>query len=214
MPAKKLIRVLLVDDHHIVRQGIRSSLQEHAEIRVVGEAINGRMALEKAKELSPDVILMDINMPEMNGSEATKLIQEKFPKIKVIALTVHDNEEYMREILGSGAQGYLLKNTTPEQLVLAIKSVAAGDAFFSPSVSRLMLEKFKDETKPAEKKLITAREKQVLALMVNGNSSKEIASQFNIGVRTVETHRAQLLKKLGARNSIELCRIALEQKLV
>lgn len=213
MPAQKPIRVLLVDDHDIVRRGIRSSLQEEAQIRVVGEARNGKLALEQIKKLLPEVVLMDLNMPEMSGSEATKIIQEKFPKIKVIALTVHDNEEYVREILASGARGYLLKNTTPEQLILAIKSVAEGNAFFSPSVSRLMLEQFKGEEK-GEASLMTRREKQVLALLVGGQSNKEIANRFNLSVRTVETHRAQLLKKTGARNSVELCRIAIEKKLV
>lgn len=214
MRAKKTIRVLLVDDHHIVRKGIRSSLQEHPEISVVGEASNGKIAVEKASELSPDIILMDINMPEMSGSKATKIIQDRFPKIKIIALTVHDNQEYVKEILDSGAQGYLLKNTTPEQLVLAVKSVAEGGAFFSPSVSRLMLEHYKTEAKGSKKSAITPREKQVLAMLVDGNSNKEMAAHFNLGVRTIETHRAQLLKKTGARNSIELCRLAIEQKLI
>ena len=213
MPFSQKIRVLLVDDHHIVREGIRSSLQEHPEFLVVGEATNGKAAIDKAQELSPHVILMDINMPVMSGAESTKIIRDRFPKIKVIALTVHDNEEYVREILSSGAQGYLLKNTTPEQIAFAIKSVAQGDACFSPSVSRMMLEQFKVETKPVLEKTITPREKEVLSLIVSGNSNKEIALHLNISVRTVETHRAQLLKKLGARNSMELCRIAIKQGL-
>ncbi len=214
MPAKKTIRVLLADDHHIVRQGIRASLLDHAEILVIAEAANGKVALQKTKELSPDVVLMDLNMPEMGGLEATKLISQRFPNTKVIALTVHDNAEYVSEILSSGAQGYLLKNTTPEQLVAAIKSVAEGAAFFSPSVSLMMLEQYKTKSAAVEKNPITRREKEVLALIVAGDSNKEISSRLDIGVRTVETHRARMMKKFSARNSVELCRIALEQKLV
>ena len=212
--APKKIRVLLADDHHIVRRGIRASLLEHSDISVVGEASNGKITLQKTKDLSPDVVLMDLNMPEMGGLEATKLISERFPNTKVIALTVHDNEEYVSEILNSGARGYVLKNTTPEQLVVAIKSVAEGGAFFSPSVSRLILEKYKTTSSGAPKETITHREKQVLTRLVIGDSNKEIATHLNIGIRTVETHRARLMKKLSARNSVELCRIAIERKLV
>lgn len=207
------IRVLLVDDHEIVREGIRSSLTDRTTMSIVGEASNGRIALQKTMELAPDIVLMDLNMPIMGGLEATKLIHKRFPKTKVIALTVHDSDEYILEILRSGAQGYVLKNTSPEQLVVAIQSVAEGNAFFSPSVSRLLLEKFTDKIS-APKYLITRREQEVLALMAVGNTNKEIAAHLKIGVRTVETHRAQLMKKLKARNAAEVARIAFERKLV
>lgn len=210
---KQRIRVLLVDDHHIVREGIRSSLMDESAIAIVGEASNGKVALQKIKELAPEVVLMDLNLPVMGGLEATRLISDRYPQTKVIALTVHDSDEYILEILRSGARGYVLKNTSPEQLIMAIKSVAEGNAFFSPSVSRLLLEEFTSKKKlPANS--ITRREKEVLALMAVGNTNKEIASQLDISVRTVETHRAQLMKKLNARNAAELCRIAIERKLV
>jgi DNA-binding NarL/FixJ family response regulator len=211
MPIGPQIRVLLADDHHIVREGIRSSLVDESRITIVGEAANGKITLQKVKELAPDIVLMDLNMPVMGGLEATKLITAQFPKTKVIALTVHDSDEYILEILRSGARGYVLKNTSPEQLVVAIKSVADGHAYFSPLVSKLLLEEFSKKKTAAE---ITAREQDVLALMAKGNTNKEIATHLQIGVRTVETHRAQLMKKLKARNAAELSRIALERKLV
>lgn len=211
MSAKSKIQVLLVDDHQIVREGIRTSLINESALAIVGEATNGKIALEQIRKLKPDVVLMDLNMPVMGGLEATKQITEQFPNTKVIALTVHDSDEYISEILQCGARGYVLKNTSPEQLIIAIKSVAEGNAFFSPSVSRVLLGEFSNKKQTSS---ITPREKEVLAHLAAGNSNKEVAALLKIGVRTVETHRAQLMKKLKARNAAELSRIAIQLKLV
>jgi len=213
MPIKHSIRLLLVDDHQIVREGIRSSLADEEVILIVGEAANGKIALQKIKELKPDVVLMDLNMPVMGGLETTRLISQQFPEIKVIALTVYESNEYVSEILRSGARGYVLKNTSPEQLIAAIKSVKEGNAFFSPSISRLLLEEYTNKKSPPSLP-ITRREQEVLALIAAGHTTKEIAARLDLSVRTVETHRAQLMKKLKARNAAELSRIALERKLV
>lgn len=207
------IRVLLADDHHLVREGIRSSLAEYTSIRIVGESVDGRSALQKTSELSPDIVLMDLNMPVMGGLEATRAIVQRFPDTKVIALTVHDTQEYIAEILRSGARGYLLKNTSPEQLVNAIRCVAEGEAFFSPAVSRMMLQQYSKAT-PDKENLLSHREREVLRFIANGLTSKEIAAQLKIGTRTAETYRARLLKKLGARTSAEAARMAVEQNLV
>lgn len=208
------IKVLLVDDHHLVREGVRSSLAEYTSIRIVGESVDGRSALQKVGELAPDVVLMDLNMPVMGGLEATRAIVEKFPETKVIALTVHDTQEYIAEVLRSGARGYLLKNTSPEQLVTAIRCVADGEAFFSPSVSRLMLLQYAKPAEEQESSLLSGREREVLRYIANGLTSKEIAAKLKIGIRTAETYRARLLKKLGARTSAEAARMAVQQNLV
>ncbi len=210
----RFIRILLCDDHHIVREGIRSSLADYSFISIVGEAGDGKTTVEQARALSPDVVLMDLNMPVMNGLEATRLITEQCPKTKVIALTVHENHEYVAEVLRSGALGYLLKNTSPDQLVAAIMSVADGDAFFSPSVSRLLLQDYRKTSGDAPKDKLSMRELQVLKLIANGHTNKEVATELKIGTRTVETYRARLMKKLNARTAAELSRIAFQRQLV
>lgn len=215
MAGARKIRVLLSDDHRIVREGIRSSLADYDFISIVGEAVDGKTALQKIKDLSPDIVLMDLNMPQMSGLEATKIAREKFPNTKVIALTMHDNKEYVSQILRSGAQGYVLKDTSPEQLVQAIQSVANGEAFFSPSISRILLQDYtrSSSEKPKANRL-SQREEQVLSSIANGRTNKEIAADLAISVRTVETYRARLMKKLKARNIAELTRYAFENKLV
>jgi DNA-binding NarL/FixJ family response regulator len=215
MPAPQKISLLLSDDHRIVREGIRSSLSDYDFISIVGEAADGKAALQKIAELSPDVVLMDLNMPQMSGLEATKIAHAKYPKTKVIALTMHDNHEYVSQILRSGARGYVLKDTSPEELVAAIQSVAAGDAFFSPSISRLVLQEF---TQPTQAKgsatRLSKREEEVLVLITYGKTNKEIAQDLKISIRTVETYRARLMRKVKARNAAELARYALQKKVV
>ena len=216
MSGAKKIRVLLSDDHRIVREGIRSSLAEYDFISIVGEASDGHAALQKIKELSPDIVLMDLNMPGMGGLEATRVARQKFPKTKVLALTMHDNKEYISEILRCGAQGYVLKDTSPEQLVQAIQAVINGDAFFSPSVSRFLLNEFTHRTPStaAPPSNLSKREAEVLGAIAQGNTNKEIAAKLKISTRTVETYRARVMKKTKARNAAELARYAFQHNLV
>jgi two-component system, NarL family, nitrate/nitrite response regulator NarL len=211
------IHLLLVDDHVIVREGIRSTFRNHPEVMIVGDAATGREALAQAKKLSPDVVLMDINMPEMNGLEATAAMRDQFPAVKVIALTVHDSREYVLRILRAGAQGYVLKDASPDELLRAIRAAHSGQAFFSPSVSNIILTTLVAENSERETKAagpLSVREAEVLRSIVKGRTTKEIAQDLNLGVRTVETYRARLMRKLNVRNVAELTRTAIARQLV
>jgi two-component system nitrate/nitrite response regulator NarL len=215
MPERRVIRLLLVDDHALVREGIRSSLLHYPAIVIVGEAGNGREAITKCRELKPDVVLIDLNMPEMGGLEAIPLLLKTCPAARIIVLTVHDAKEYVTQVLHSGAHGYVLKDTSPEELVRAVQSVADGQAFFSPSVSRVLLADYVGGAQTSSaggKPTASAREKQVLQLIAQGKTSKEIAGQFKLSTRTVETYRVRLKRKLNARNVAELLSRAREQR--
>jgi two-component system, NarL family, nitrate/nitrite response regulator NarL len=212
----RFIRLLLADDHRIVREGIRSTLQSYPHIQIVGEVCNGVEAVERACQLKPDVVLMDINMPVMNGIEAMKHLRQRANGVKVIALTMHDSKEYVVKFIRSGANGYVLKDTSPEDLVRAIESVFEGDAFFSPSISRFLLEEIK-ETVPRENSTLmelSRREIEVLRLIAQGYSNKEIARHLNLGVRTIESHRERVMRKLSIRSVAGLTRFALDQGLL
>jgi two-component system nitrate/nitrite response regulator NarL len=217
MKSGRKLKLLLVDDHALVREGIRSSLVHYSSIKPVGEAANGKEALRKCKELRPDVVLMDLNMPEMSGLEATPLIREKFPETKIIALTVHDNKEYIFQILKAGAHGYVLKDTSPGELVRAIESVAQGGAFFSPAVSNVLLQDFVRAAKPQELSSdarLSGREQEVLRSIAHGKTTKEVALELKLSARTVETYRVRLKRKLNARNVAELLNHARKRQLV
>jgi DNA-binding NarL/FixJ family response regulator len=220
MTVPRKVKLLLVDDHALVREGIRSSLVHYPSISVVGEAANGKEAIRRCKELRPDIVLMDLNMPEMGGLEATPLLRKSCPEAKVIALTVHDSKEYVFQILRAGANGYVLKDTSPEELVRAIESVARGEAFFSPGISRILLQDYvhSPDTPPApdpsDAKVVSQREKEVLQLIDQGKTTKEVAQQLKLSARTVETYRVRLKRKLKARNVAELLKHAREQRLL
>ena len=217
MKAERKLKVLLVDDHALVREGIRSSLERYAKIKAVGEAVNGKEALRKCKELRPDVVLMDLNMPEMSGLEATPLIRVSFPETKIIVLTVHDNKEYIFKILRAGAHGYVLKDTSPEELVRAIEAVVQGGAFFSPSVSKVLAEdlvKAANLGDNAAETELSGREQQVLRWIAQGKTTKEVAVELKLSARTVETYRVRLKRKLNARNVAELLNHARKQQLL
>ena len=207
MAAQK-IKLLLADDHAIVRQGIRSSLASFPSISVIGEAQTGKEAVRMTRHLAPDVVLMDLNMPDMSGLEATPLLLKARPTTKVLALTVHDNKEYVFEMLHAGAHGYVLKDTSPEELVRAVEAVMRGQAFFSPRVSSLLLKNFREALSyPSPKNngsRLSGREQQILQSIALGATGKEIASRLKLSVRTVETYRVRLKRKLGARNVAEL----------
>ncbi len=211
------IRVLLAEDHTIVRKGIRSLLDDEAQIEVVGEAGDGREALEKVEDLHPDIVLMDIAMPHMNGLEATRQIKKLFPEVKVIVLTMYTNEEYIFQMLQVGATGYLVKQSAPSELILAIQSVFRGDSYLSPAISTKIVEHLRqsdDTYQESSYNALTTREREILQLIAEGNSNKEIAATLHISEKTVSVHRTNLMRNLGMHKNTELVHYALRQGLI
>ncbi|MBC7235821.1 MAG: response regulator transcription factor [Chloroflexi bacterium] len=213
-----VIRVLLAEDHTIVRKGLCALLSEERHIQVVGEAETGRQALEKTQELRPDIVVMDISMPDMNGAEATRQIKRQFPEIKILVLSMYTNEEYVLRLLRAGASGYVVKQAAPEELLLAIEAIYRGQAFLSPSISRGVIEKFlqaTEEALPPDKfNELTPREREVLQLIAEGCTNQEIANRLHISIRTVETHRANLMKKLDIHTTAELTQYAIRRGII
>lgn len=210
------IRVLIVDDHPMVIAGIKTFLAEYPQIQVIGESINGKEAIERAKTMLPDIILMDISMPVMNGLEATKIINKNLPTIDVIILTMHDDKEYIRQIFQCGAKGYVLKNAPQSDILKAIESVFRGDAFFSPEVSKVLLEEITGERKkPSEvDPTLTQQEEEVLILLVKEFSTKEIADKLCLSPRTVEKYRQNIMDKLHIHTSFGLAKYAIKKGLI
>jgi DNA-binding NarL/FixJ family response regulator len=211
-----MIRVLVVDDHAILRDGIRSILESQEDIIVVGEASNGEEALEFAGNLLPDIVLMDISMPKTNGLEATRLIKERYPQVKVLILTQHDNREYIAPALGAGASGYVLKRSGRREMLNALRQVYEQGAFLTGNVTQEVLKEYSQNghnKKEAEQHL-TDREHQVLNLIVEGKSNKEIALELGISPKTVSVHRTNLMLKLNVQNTVELIRYAANNPLV
>jgi len=209
------IRILVVDDHPIVRRGISMCLNHQTRIQVVGEAADGREALVKVRELRPDVVLMDIDMPQMNGMAVTDLLRREMPDIKVIILSMCSNTEYVMRIIECGARGFVLKEAPPAELVQAIETVHAGQTHFSPDVARVALNhvvRGGSESTPASR--LTNREREVLVHIADGMSNKEIAHHLSIGVRTVETHRERIMRKLDIHTVAGLTRFAIVQGMV
>ena len=210
----KRIRLLLVDDHPIVLDGIKSHLGAQPEFEVVGDASNGQEALRKAKLTLPDVVLMDISMPHMNGLEAMSNLRKQVPDAKVLVLTMHDSKEYLAQIIRLGARGYLLKDCSPAELVQAIKAVHAGEVYFSPAISRVLVEEMVDGKAAADASVplpLTERERQVLSLIAEGLLNKQIADRLGIGVRTIETHRERIMRKLDIHTVAGLTKYAIAQ---
>jgi two-component system response regulator NreC len=212
------IRVFLAEDHTIVRKGIRSLLNGQPDIEVVGEAANGRDAVEQVETLQPDIVLMDITMPELNGLEATRRIKKEHPHIKVLVLTMYTNEEYIHQLLQAGASGYLDKHTAPNELVLAIQSVNRGDPFLSPSISKTIIEEYlrqSDDTHPEDNyDKLSSREREVLQLLAEGHSYKDVAEKLQISVKTVGVHRINIMEKLTISNSAELVKYAIRKGII
>jgi DNA-binding NarL/FixJ family response regulator len=213
-----MIRVLVAEDHTIVRKGLRSLLDVEPDIEVVGEADNGRQAIQQVHELHPDVVLMDITMPELNGLEATRQIKACCPQVQILVLTMHATEEYIFEILRAGASGYLVKQTAVAELVLAIRAVYRGDCFLSPTVSRKIIDCYSRQAEAtlgeARYDRLTGREREVLQLVAEGHSNREIADMLCISIKTVEAHRAHLMDKLDLHNTAELTRYAIARGLI
>jgi DNA-binding NarL/FixJ family response regulator len=211
-----MIRVLVVDDHAILRDGIRSILESQEEIIVVGEASNGEEALEFVSDLLPDVVLMDISMPKTNGLEATRLIKERFSQVKVLILTQHDNREYIAPALGAGASGYVLKRSGRREMLNALRQVHEQGAFLTGNVTQEVLKEYSQNghNKKEDDQRLTDRERQVLNLIVEGRSNKEIALELGISPKTVSVHRTNLMLKLNVQNTVELIRYASNNPLV
>jgi len=198
-----------------VRKGLSSCLALHEQVVVIGEASDGQDGIRKAKELSPDVVLMDIDMPHMNGLSATEVLRRENPNIKVLILSMHRHPEYVMRILQSGAKGYVLKEASPEELVGAIRTVQAGQTFFSPDIARLALNQFVqgpgEGPHPAQ---LSNREREVLVAIAEGLSNKEIACRLGVGVRTVETHRERIMRKLNIHSVAGLTKFAIAKGLI
>ena len=210
---KKRIKLLLVDDHPVVRKGISASLARHEHLSIVGEAANGQEAVRKTRELSPDIVLMDIDMPEMDGLAVTELLRKELPKVKVLILSMHSNTDYVMRIIHSGASGYILKEAATDDLVRAIDMVNAGEAFFSPEVARVALNKYVRGGNDLTAQL-TTREREVLVQIAEGLSNKEIANKLGVGVRTVETHRERIMRKLNIHSVAGLTKFAISKGLI
>ena len=204
------IRVLVVDDHAILRDGICSLLERQEDIRVVGEATNGREAVERVQDLLPDLVLMDVAMPEMNGLEATRQIKARFPQVRVLILTQHDDREYVEPMLRAGASGYVLKRSGGREVINAIRQVYEFGAYLEPSITRQVIDGITQPIpKPAAPDVVlTDRETQVLRHLIDGKSNKEIALILGISPKTISVHRSNLMVKLGARSSFDLMRYA------
>ncbi|HTY37129.1 MAG TPA: response regulator transcription factor [Bacteroidota bacterium] len=214
------IRILLADDHTLIRSGIATLLQSIKEFSIVGEAEDGEDAVHKTSELRPTVVVIDLSMPKLSGIEATKIIKKRYPETNVLVLTMHENEEYVYQILKSGASGYVLKSAGRDELATAIRAAAKGEKFFSPRISQLMAEGY---VKRVEKggqdapKLdvpLTRREREILALVANGFTNQQIADQLFISPRTVDTHRTNIMQKLDIHDLANLVRYAIEHGII
>ena len=209
----KKIRVLLADDHVVVRQGFRLILERQSDMEIVGEAGNGREAVEMAERLQPDILVMDVAMPELNGIEATRRVARQSPRTRVLALSMHKDSVYVREILRAGARGYLLKDAIDRDLLAAVRAVAIGDGYLSPSVSEAVLSDYRRHvTNPID--LLSSREREVLQMIAEGQTNKEIAATLNLSVYTVDAHRGRIMEKLNLHSVNELVRFAVRAGLV
>ncbi|HLH04374.1 MAG TPA: response regulator transcription factor [Bryobacteraceae bacterium] len=207
-----MTRILLADDHTIVRQGLKLILASQSDLSVVGEAANGREVVELAQKLKPDVVLLDVAMPELNGIEATKQMMQANPRLRILVLSMHKEAVYVREILKAGARGYLLKDVIDTELLNAVRSVARGDGYISPAVSGALLSDYRQNvTDPVD--LLTNREREVLQLIAEGKTNKEVAAKLNLSVYTVDSHRGKIMEKLNLHSTGELVRFAIKHGL-
>ncbi len=213
-----MTRLLLVDDHAVVRSGLKMLLSGHSEMEIVGEADSAAGALQEAERTQPDVILMDIGLPDKTGIEATREIKKRFPDVKIVALTIHEDEEYFFQMLDAGASGYVPKRAAPEELVTAIRVAAAGEVYLYPSMAKLLVRDYLNAERPAEEKInlggLTDREHEVLTHLAEGASNDEIAAALVISPKTVERHRENIMRKLNLHSRSELVRYAIRKGII
>jgi DNA-binding NarL/FixJ family response regulator len=215
------INIVLADDHVLVRNGIKAMLESEPDIQVVGEAGNGSEALERAKNLKPDILVLDIRMPEMSGLEAAARLGEYSPATKAVILSMHDSEDYVLQALDSGAYGYLLKDTDKNEFIKALKQIHAGSKYFSGAVSNVLAKQLLN-TKPVNKSRapvddvyhLTKKEKEILRMIIDGKQNKDIADTFEKSVRTIETHRFNIMKKLSVNNGVDMINKAVKENLI
>ena len=209
------IKILIADDHEILREGIRKMIEKEPDMEVVGEAEDGRSAVKLARKLAPDVVLMDITMPDLNGMDATRKIVSETPGVKVLALSMHQDRKYVTGMLEAGATGYLIKGCKFEELATAIRSVARKNVYLSPRIADMVLQGYlgKSPKKFAEP-VLSSREREVLQLLAEGNSVKETAFKLGVSAKTVETHRRHIMEKLQIGNSSEIVKYALREGLI
>lgn len=208
------IKVLLADDHRMVRTGIRNLLQQAGDIEVVAEVDSGEQAVALAAASGAELVLMDISMPGMNGLEATRLLRHKAPQLRILMLSMHEEPEYVIRAMKTGASGYVLKSADRDELLTAVRRVHAGEKYYSPGVAGAMVEDNPNLPLHDPSLLLTAREREILALVANGKVTKEVAEVLNISPRTVETHRVNIMRKLDVANTAELIKVAVLYKLV
>lgn len=208
------LRILLAEDHEIVREGIKLLINTQTDMEVIGEASDGDAAIKKARELTPDVVVMDISMPELNGLKATRKLKKLSPNIKILTLTRHTDDAYLKELIQAGANGYVLKQSAPTQLINAIRAVGQGDFYLDPALTKKVFTDYAGknavQTLRGEPKAdLTSRESETLRLIALGYSNKEIAAQFNKSVKTIEAHKANAMKKLGICSRTDIVRYAI-----
>lgn len=211
-------RLLLVDDHAVVRSGLRMLLSAEADVEIVGEASTATEALLQAASLQPDVILMDIGLPDLSGIDATREIKKRFPKTAIVALTIHEDEEYFFKMLEAGASGYVPKRAAPEELLTAIRAAAVGEVYLYPSLAKLLVKDYLNQEHPADEKAnldgLTDREHEVLTYLAEGANNERIAAELTISPKTVERHRENIMRKLNLHSRAELVRYAIRKGII
>jgi DNA-binding NarL/FixJ family response regulator len=212
------MKILLADDHNVLRKGLRRILEEQPDLEVVGEASDGRQAVSLAQSLKPEVVVMDIAMPLMNGMEATRQILQRRAEVNVLILSMYSDENYVVQVLRAGARGYLLKDTAEEDLITAVRTVAKGQPFFSPKISKLLLgdsiQRLRDQDVTDSYDLLTPREREVLQLIAEGKSNKEAAVALFVSPTTIETHRARIMEKLDLHSTADIVLYAVRKGIV
>ena len=214
----KSIRILIADDHTIVRQGLARLLNDQPDLKVVGEAVNGRQAVDKALELKPEIIIMDIAMPQLNGIEAAKRIRKKLPKTKILILSMYSHEHYIHELFETGVAGYLLKDSSGRDIIQAIHAALNNETFLSPSISKVLVDTYRSPQRSSSRaeryKQLSNREREVFQLIAEGHSTRQIAEMLCVSISTIKSHRAKIMEKLDVDTPVKLVHFAIQLGLV